>query len=80
MRLLIDDHQLDWDAAWDLTVRTFGYTNHTLLPEALETWPLRIFGEALPRHLELIYEINERFLTEVRARFPDDEARVPGCR
>ncbi|KMO71795.1 glycogen/starch/alpha-glucan phosphorylase [Mycolicibacterium chlorophenolicum] len=76
MRLLIDEHQLGWDEAWDLTVRTFGYTNHTLLPEALETWPLRIFGEALPRHLELIYEINERFLTEVRARFPDDEERV----
>jgi glycogen phosphorylase len=76
MRLLIDDHQLTWDDAWDITVRTFGYTNHTLLPEALETWPLRIFGEALPRHLELIYEINERFLDEVRAAFPGDEERV----
>ncbi len=76
MRLLIDEHQLTWDQAWDLTVRTFGYTNHTLLPEALETWPLGIFGEALPRHLELIYEINERFLEEVRAKFPGDEDRV----
>ncbi|WNG90207.1 glycogen/starch/alpha-glucan phosphorylase [Mycobacterium sp. ITM-2016-00317] len=76
MRLLIDEHQLGWDEAWDLTVRTFGYTNHTLLPEALETWPLHIFGEALPRHLELIYQINERFLDEVRARFPGDEERV----
>ena len=55
---------------------TFGYTNHTLLPEALETWPLGMFGEALPRHLELIYEINERFLDEVRAKFPGDEERV----
>ncbi|KWX66471.1 glycogen/starch/alpha-glucan phosphorylase [Mycobacterium sp. NAZ190054] len=76
MRLLIDEHQLGWDEAWDLTVRTFGYTNHTLLPEALETWPLHMFGEALPRHLELIYEINERFLEEVRTRFPGDEERV----
>ncbi|BBX18635.1 glycogen phosphorylase [Mycolicibacterium duvalii] len=76
MRLLIDEHQLEWNTAWDLTVRTFGYTNHTLLPEALETWPLSIFGEALPRHLELIYEINARFLDEVRAAFPGDEDRV----
>ncbi|MGE2832606.1 glycogen/starch/alpha-glucan phosphorylase [Mycobacterium sp. SMC-4] len=76
MRLLIDEHQLDWDTAWDLTVRTFAYTNHTLLPEALETWPLGMFGEALPRHLELIYEINARFLDEVREAFPGDEDRV----
>jgi starch phosphorylase len=76
MRLLIDEHQLSWDAAWSITVRTFGYTNHTLLPEALETWPLGMFGEALPRHLELIYEINARFLEEVRAKFPGDEERV----
>lgn len=76
MRLLIDEHKLPWDEAWDLTVATFGYTNHTLLPEALETWSLRIFAEALPRHLELIYEINDRFLAEVRERFPDDEDRV----
>ena len=76
MRLLVDEHHLEWDEAWDLTIRTFGYTNHTLLPEALETWPLSIFGDSLPRHLEIIYEINERFLDEVRARFPDDEERV----
>ncbi len=76
MRLLVDDRQLDWDEAWGITVATFGYTNHTLLPEALETWPLAMFGESLPRHLEIIYEINRRFLDEVRAKFPGDEARL----
>jgi starch phosphorylase len=76
MRLLVDERHLDWDTAWDITRDTFGYTNHTLLPEALETWPLPMFHELLPRHLEIIYEINQRFLAEVRARFPGDEARV----
>lgn len=76
MRLLIDEHHLEWEDAWAITVPTFGYTNHTLLPEALETWPLTIFAESLPRHLEIIYEINDRFLDEVRQRFPGDEARV----
>jgi len=76
MRLLVDERQLDWDTAWDITVASFGYTNHTLLPEALETWPMPMFRECLPRHLEIIYEINRRFLDEVRARFPGDEARV----
>ena len=76
MRLLVDERNLDWDMAWDIILNTFGYTNHTLLPEALETWPLSMFGELLPRHLEIIYEINARFLDEVRARFPGDEARV----
>jgi starch phosphorylase len=76
MRLLVDERRLDWDAAWAITVQTFGYTNHTLLPEALETWPLPMFAAFLPRHLEIIYEINRRFLDEVRARFPGDEARV----
>jgi glycogen phosphorylase len=75
MRLLVDERQLDWDEAWDITVATFGYTNHTLLPEALETWPLDMFTESLPRHLEIIYEINRRFLDEVRTRFPGDEDR-----
>jgi glycogen phosphorylase len=76
MRLLLDVKGLEWDAAWSITQATFGYTNHTLLPEALETWPLPMFQELLPRHLEIIYEINRRFLDEVRARFPGDEARV----
>ncbi|WP_018600433.1 glycogen/starch/alpha-glucan phosphorylase [Mycobacterium sp. 155] len=76
MRLLIDERQLSWDEAWDITVASFGYTNHTLLPEALETWPLAMFGESLPRHLEIIYEINRRFLDEVAAKFPDDTDRL----
>jgi starch phosphorylase len=76
MRLLVDERDLDWDEAWGITVATFGYTNHTLLPEALEKWPLELFAESLPRHLEIIYEINSRFLDEVRAKFPGDEDRV----
>jgi starch phosphorylase len=76
MRLLVDERGLDWDEAWEITVATFGYTNHTLLPEALEKWPLELFAESLPRHLEIIYEINRRFLAEVSARFPGDEDRV----
>ncbi|AQA04735.1 glycogen phosphorylase [Mycobacterium sp. MS1601] len=76
MRLLIDEHHMDWDEAWRITVATFGYTNHTLLPEALEKWSLGLFGDCLPRHLELIYEINERFLDEVRAKFGDDDDRI----
>jgi glycogen phosphorylase len=76
MRLLVDERDLGWDEAWDITVATFGYTNHTLLPEALETWPLAMFAESLPRHLEIIYEINRRFLDQVRAKFPNDEDRL----
>lgn len=76
MRLLVDEHDLDWDTAWNVTTHTFAYTNHTLLPEALEKWPVRLFASLLPRHLEIIYEINRRFLDEVRARFPGDDARV----
>ncbi|MFI5508880.1 glycogen/starch/alpha-glucan phosphorylase [Mycobacterium sp. NPDC051804] len=76
MRLLVDERHLPWEDAWDITVATFGYTNHTLLPEALETWPLGMFAESLPRHLEIIYEINRRFLDEVRAKFPNDDDRV----
>ncbi|ANE80982.1 glycogen phosphorylase [Mycobacterium adipatum] len=76
MRILVDERRLEWNEAWAITVATFGYTNHTLLPEALEKWPLDLFGESLPRHLEIIYEINNRFLDEVRAKFPGDEDRV----
>jgi starch phosphorylase len=76
MRLLIDELALDWESAWAITRRTFAYTNHTLLPEALERWPLGLFGRLLPRHLEIIYEINARFLDEVRIAFFGDEERL----
>jgi glycogen phosphorylase len=76
MRILLDDAHLGWDQAWDITQRTLAYTNHTLLPEALEKWPLAWFEMLLPRHLEIILEINRRFLDAVRARFPGDEERV----
>ncbi len=76
MRLLLDDYGFEWDKAWNITTNTFAYTNHTLLPEALERWPLGMFGSLLPRHLEIIYEINGRFLDEVRIKFPDDGDRL----
>jgi glycogen phosphorylase len=76
MRILLDDAKLGWDQAWDLTRKTLGYTNHTLLPEALEKWPVEWFEMVIPRHLEIIYEINRRLLDDVRARFPGDEDRV----
>jgi glycogen phosphorylase len=76
MRILLDDARLEWDKAWELTKKTLGYTNHTLLPEALEKWPVAWFETLLPRHLEIIYEINRRLLDEVRLRFPGDEGRV----
>ncbi len=72
MRLLVDIHHQSWDEAWGLTTRIFSYTNHTLMPEALETWPVALFEEILPRHLQIIYEINHRFLQEVMHRFPGD--------
>jgi glycogen phosphorylase len=76
MRILLDDAQLGWDEAWDLTRRTLAYTNHTLLPEALEKWPLHYFQQMLPRHLEIIYEINRRFLDDARRRYPGDDGRI----
>jgi len=76
MRLLVDDALMPWAEAWKVTCRTFAYTNHTLLPEALERWPLEVFGRVLPRHLEIIQEINAQFLEEVRMRFLGDEARI----
>lgn len=76
MRLLIDEHNLDWDTAWDTTRNTFAYTNHTLLPEALETWSIDLFSRLLPRHLEIIFEINHRFLDEVRVRYPWDKEKI----
>jgi starch phosphorylase len=76
LRVLLDEARLEWDDAWSITKRTLAYTNHTLLPEALEKWPLEWFEMMLPRHLEIIYEINQRFLGDVRSRFPGDEARV----
>jgi glycogen phosphorylase len=76
MRLLVDEHNLGWEEAWNVTRATFAYTNHTLLPEALEKWSVDLFGRLLPRHLEIIYEINRRFLEEVRAKFPGGEPRL----
>jgi starch phosphorylase len=76
VRLLVDVHGMGWDEAWEITRHTFAYTNHTLLPEALERWPVEMFGSVLPRHLEIVYEINRRFLDEVRERYPGDGRRA----
>jgi glycogen phosphorylase len=76
MRLLIDEQGMNWDSAWKIVTRTFAYTNHTLMPEALERWPISLFEELLPRHLQIIYEINKHFLDDVRIRFPDESDRV----
>src|SRR4030095_15283749 len=76
MRLLVDEQRLRWSDAWSITRQTFAYTNHTLLPEALEQWPLALFGRILPRHLEIVFEINARFLDEARLKFLGDEARI----
>src|SRR5690606_22487412 len=76
MRVFLDEEHLGWDLSWSLAQRTFGYTNHTLLPEALEKWPVRTFEELLPRHLLIIYEINRRFLRQVEIRWPGDVSRL----
>jgi starch phosphorylase len=72
MRIMLDEHGLDWDQAWAISTHVFSYTNHTLLPEALETWPVSFFESTLPRHLQIVYQINHRFLTDVRHRYPGD--------
>lgn len=76
MRIFVDEENLDWDTAWDIIVRTFAYTNHTVMPEALETWRVPLFEQLLPRHLELIYEMNMRFLRDVSIKFPGDVERL----
>ena len=76
MRILLDEERLDWATAWEITVKTFAYTNHTVLPEALERWPVWMIGNLLPRHLQIIFDINEQFLDEVRLRFPGDLGRL----
>jgi starch phosphorylase len=75
MRLLVDEHLVNWDKAWYITQNTFSYTNHLILPEALEKWPLPLFAGILPRHLEIIYEINRRFLEEIWLKYPDNNDR-----
>ncbi len=79
MRLLVDDHDLPWDQAWDVTRKAFAYTNHTLLPEALEQWPLPLFGRVLPRHLEIIFEINARLSRKCASVSTATIRGWPGC-
>ena len=76
MRLLVDEHHVPWEQAWSITQQVFCYTNHTLLPEALEKWSLSLFASVLPRHLEIIFEINRRFLDEVRLKYPGDDSQT----
>lgn len=76
MRLLVDEHGMEWDAAWQITQKTFSYTNHTLLPEALEKWGVTLFGELLPRHLEIIFELNRRFVDEIKTKYPEQQGRI----
>jgi starch phosphorylase len=76
MRILVDEREMPWETAWEITTKTLSYTNHTLMPEALETWPLRLMQKLLPRHLEIIFEINRRFLSEIHLRYPSDKDRL----
>ncbi|WP_237702397.1 glycogen/starch/alpha-glucan phosphorylase [Opitutus terrae] len=79
MRILLDEHQMEWEAAWEIVQRTFGYTNHTLLPEALEKWSVSLFERVLPRHLQIIYEMNSRFLQKVQAKWPGNVEKMRTC-
>lgn len=76
MRILLDEEGIDWDTAWGITMKTFAYTNHTIMSEALETWPVTLLGNLLPRHLDIIYEINSRFLEEISKKYPNDNAKI----
>lgn len=76
MRILMDEYDFGWDKSWEITKQTFAYTNHTLMPEALEKWPIDLFGKLLPRHLQIVFEINDRFLQEIMQRYPGDEERL----
>lgn len=76
MRLFVDIHGLDWDTAWDITTQTFAYTNHTLMPEALEKWPVSLIQRLLPRHMQIIFEINQQFLDEIALRYPNDNEKI----
>jgi len=76
MRILVDEKEMPWETAWEITTKTLSYTNHTLMPEALETWPLRLMQKLLPRHVEIIFEINRRFLSEIQLKYPADTARL----
>ncbi|MBN2576197.1 MAG: glycogen/starch/alpha-glucan phosphorylase [Deltaproteobacteria bacterium] len=76
MRILVDEKEMPWETAWEITTKTLSYTNHTLMPEALETWPLRLMQKLLPRHVEIIFEINRRFLNEIHLRYPSDKERI----
>ena len=76
MRILVDEKEMPWETAWEITTKTLSYTNHTLMPEALETWPLRLMQKLLPRHVEIIFEINRRFLCEIHLRYPTDKERI----